>query len=134
MSSSTRYSLSSPFSNEQSTSDFISTHASYEVCSWFIPLIELNWFHVIDAGNGDGNYAGQVGGAVPGVINFEGGDLFNLGGVNSTSNRDFVSAALGFRSRITEAATLGLADEIPLTDDSDSLMKDRITLDLVWTF
>lgn len=123
-----------PFSDEQSTSGFISTHASYELCSWFIPLIELNWFHVIDAGNGAGNFGGQVGGAVPGVINFEGGDLFNLGGVNSGENRDFVSTAIGFRSRITEAATLGVAYEIPLTNAEDSLMEDRVTLDLVWTF
>lgn len=123
-----------PFSNEQSTSSFVSTHASYELCSWFIPLIELNWFHVIDAGNGAGNFGGQAGGAVPGLIDFEGGDLFNLGAVNSGSNRDFVSTAVGFRSRLTDAATLGFAYEIPLTNDENSLMKDRVTLDLVWTF
>ncbi len=123
-----------PFSDEQSTNGFISTHASYEVCKWFIPLVELNWFHVIDAGDGAGNFGGQVGGLVPGVINFEGGDLFNLGGVNAGSNRDFVTTAVGFRSRLTDAATLGVAYEIPLTEDGDSLMKDRITLDLVWTF
>lgn len=42
--------------------------------------------------------------------------------------------AIGFRSRLTEAATIGVAYEIPLTDDRDSLMKDRITVDLIWTF
>jgi hypothetical protein len=123
-----------PFSNEQSTNGWMSAHASYELCSWFIPLVELNWFHVIDAGDGRGNYPNQVGGAVPGVIPFEGGDLFNLGAVNSGNNRDFISAAIGFRSRITEAATVGVAYEVPLTDDQDSLMKDRVTLDLIWTF
>lgn len=123
-----------PFSDEQSTNGFISTHASYEVCSWFIPLVELNWIHVIDAGNGAGNFAGQAGGGVPGLIDFEGGDLFNLGAVNAGDNRDFVSTAIGFRSRLTDAATLGFAYEIPLTNDESSLMKDRITLDLVWTF
>lgn len=123
-----------PFSSEQSNHGFISAHTSYEVCSWFIPLLEVNWFHVIDSGNGAGNFPAQVGGAVPNVINFEGGDLFNLGGANAGTNRDFVSTALGFRSRLNEAATLGVAYEIPLTDDGDSLMKDRITLDLVWTF
>jgi hypothetical protein len=123
-----------PFSDEQSTNGFISTHASYEVCSWFIPLVELNWFHVIDAGNGTGNFAGQAGGGVPGLIDFEGGDLFNLGAVNAGDNRDLVTAAIGFRSRLTDSATLGVAYEIPLTDDESSLMKDRITLDLVWTF
>lgn len=123
-----------PFSDEQSTIGWISAHASYEFCSWFIPLVELNWFHVMDAGNGTGNFPAQVGGAVPAVIPFEGGDLFNLGALNSTANRDFVSAALGFRSRLNDSATLGFAYEIPLTHDYNSLMKDRITLDLVWTF
>jgi len=123
-----------PFSDEQSINGFISTHASYEVCSWFIPLVELNWFHVIDAGDGSGNYNGQAGGGVPGLIDFEGGDLFNLGAVNAGDNRDLVTAAIGFRSRLTESATLGVAYEIPLTNDEESLMKDRITLDLVWTF
>jgi hypothetical protein len=123
-----------PFSDEQSTNGFISTHASYELCSWFIPLVELNWLHVIDAGNGAGNFGGQAGGGVPGLIDFEGGDLFNLGAVNAGDNRDFVSTAVGFRSRLTDAATLGVAYEIPLTNDESSLMKDRVTLDLVWTF
>ncbi len=119
-----------PFSSGQSTNGWMSAHASYEVCSWFIPLVELNWFHVIDPGN----YPNHVGGAVPAVIPFEGGDPFNLGAVNSGNNRDFVSAAIGFRSRLTEAATCGVAYDIPLTDDRDSLMKDRVTVDLVWTF
>lgn len=123
-----------PFSNEQSINGFISTHASYELCSWFIPLVELNWFHVIDAGNGAGNFAGQAGGAVPGLIDFEGGDLFNLGAVNAGRNRDLLTTAIGFRSRLNDAATLGVAYEIPLTNDESSLIKDRITLDLVWTF
>jgi len=29
---------------------------------------------------------------------------------------------------------VGVAYEMPLTDDSSSLMRDRITLDLVWRF
>ena len=60
--------------------------------------------------------------------------LENVGAVNSGNNRDFVSAAIGFRSRLTEAATCGVAYDIPLTDDRDSLMKDRVTVDLLWTF
>lgn len=126
--------LQAPFSNEQSTEGWISAHASYEVCDWFIPLIELNWFHVLDAGNGSCNYPAQVGGAVPSVINFEGGDLFNLGAVNGGTKRDLVTAALGFRSRLTESVDFGAAYEIPLTDEEDSLMDDRITLDLVIKF
>lgn len=123
-----------PFSHEQSTLSFVSAHASYEVCKWFIPLAEINWFHVIDAGDLNNNFQSQVGGAVPGVVKFEGGDFFNLGAANSHDNRDLVTAALGFRSRLTENLDLGAAYEIPLTDDEDSLMDNRITVDLIWTF
>lgn len=123
-----------PFSNEQSTTSFVSAHASYEVNRWFIPLVELNWFHVLDSGNGVGNYPTHLGGALPGAINFEGGDIFNLGAVNAGQNRDLVTAAVGFRSRVTGNAEFGVAYEMPLTDDSASLMKDRLTLDLVWRF
>lgn len=123
-----------PFSDEQSTEGWMSAHVSYETCRWFIPLVEINWFHVMDTGNGTGNYPSQVGGFVPTVANFEGGDLFNIGAENATENRDFVSAAFGFRSRLTDCIDVGAAYEIPLTNDEDSLMKDRVTVDLVWKF
>lgn len=123
-----------PFSNEQSTEMWASGHVSYEVCRWFIPLVEVNWFHVLDSGNGSGNYPAHAGGAVPTVIEFEGGDLFNLGAVNASENRDFVSTAIGFRSRLTDSIDAGVAYEIPLTKDENSLMESRITVDLVWKF
>ena len=123
-----------PFSDEQSISSFVSAHVSYELCKYFIPLVEVNWFHVWDAGDGSGNYPSQVGGAVPAVTEFEGGDFFNIGAVNATANRDFVSAAVGFRSRLTDCVDVGAAYELPLTNDEDSLMDDRITVDLVWKF
>jgi hypothetical protein len=123
-----------PFSDEQSTEGWLSAHVSYEVCSWFIPLVEVNWFHVLDAGNGTGNYPSQLGGLVPAVVEFEGGDLFNIGAVNSDNNRDFVSAAFGFRSRITDSVNVGAAYEIPLTNEDNSLMESRVTVDLVWQF
>jgi hypothetical protein len=123
-----------PFSDEQSTMAFLSAHASYEVCQYFIPLVELNWFHVLDAGNGTGNFPANLGGAVPAAVNFEGGDVFNLGAVNSTENRDFVTAAFGFRARITDAVNVGAAYEIPLTNEKESLMDERVTVDLIWNF
>ena len=123
-----------PFSDVQSCEMWMSGHVSYEVCKYFIPLVELNWFHVLESGNGSGNYPSQVGGGVPAVIEFEGGDLFNVGAANSHDNRDFVSTAVGFRSRLTESVDAGVAFEIPLTNDEDSLMKNRLTVDLVWTF
>jgi hypothetical protein len=126
--------LQLPFSDEQSTSSFVSAHASYEVCKWFIPLVEVNWFHVLDAGDGTGNFPTHLTGAVPAAVNFEGGDLFNLGAVNSVENRDLVTAAIGFRSRITDSIDVGAAYEIPLTNDENSLIDDRVTVDLIWKF
>lgn len=126
--------LQLPFSDEQATNSFVSLHASYEVCSWFIPLVEVNWFHVLDTGDGVGNFPAHLGGALPGALNFEGGDLFNLGAVNANENRDFVSAAIGFRSRLTDNVDIGAAYEIPLTNDEESLMDERVTVDLVWKF
>lgn len=126
--------LQIPFSNEQATMGWVSAHASYEVCKWFIPLVEINWFHVLDEGDGRGNFGGQLGGGVPGAVQFEGGDLFNLGATNASDNPDFVSAALGFRSRLTDSVTAGFSYEIPLTNEDDSLMEERFTVDLTWTF
>jgi hypothetical protein len=123
-----------PFSDEQSTEGWLSAHVSYELCKYFIPLVEVNWFHVLDSGNGAGNYPAQAGGQVPAVLTFEGGDFFNLGASNSDENRDFVSAAIGFRSRLSDSVDVGAAYEIPLTNDEDSLMESRVTVDLVWQF
>ncbi len=126
--------LQIPFSGQQSTMAWMSGHVSYEVHKWFIPLVEVNWFHVVDAGNGAGNFGGQLGGGIPGAVDFEGGDLFNLGASQATANRDFVSAAVGFRSQLSDTISSGVAYEMPLTDDEDSLMKNRLTVDLVWRF
>lgn len=126
--------LQIPFSEEQTTMGWTSAHISYEVRKWFIPMAEINWFRVIDEGDGRGNFGGQLAGGVPGAVQFEGGDLFNLGATNASDNPDFVSAAFGFRSRLTDAVTAGIAYEIPLTDKHNSLMEKRFTADLTWTF
>jgi len=123
-----------PIDGQMATTSFMSGHVSYEVNKYFIPLIEMNWHHVLDNGNGHMNFFSQAGGAVPAVATFEGGDLLNLGAVNANQNRDFVTAAIGFRSRISPSVDLGFAYELPLSEDNSSLMKDRYTLDLVWRF
>lgn len=123
-----------PLSDEQSTSSWISMHASYEVTPWFIPLVELNWFHVLDAGEGNPAFMNQAGGGVPVVAAFEGGDLLNFGAANAAENRDLVTAAIGFRSRLTESADFGVAYEVPLTDEEKGIMKDRLTFDLIYRF
>ncbi len=120
--------------DDQSSSTFVSAHASYEFCSWFIPLIEVNWHHVISPGDGARAFNSQAGGGVPVVATFEGSDLLNFGAANSGMNRDLVTAAIGFRSRINELVDVGFAYEIPLTPEDDSVIEDRFTLDLVWKF
>lgn len=126
--------LQVPFSDEQTTMGWMSAHVSYEVNKWFIPMAEINWFRVIDEGDGRGNFGDQLAGGVPGAVQFEGGDLFNLGATNASDNPDFVSAAFGFRSRLTDTVSAGVAYEIPLTDQDNSLMDSRITADLTWKF
>ncbi|MBK1882744.1 transporter [Luteolibacter pohnpeiensis] len=119
--------LQIPFSDSQSTSSWMSTHVSYEVSPWFIPLVELNWFHVLDAGDGSTT-------AVSSIVEFEGGDYFNLGASNADQNRDLVTAAFGFRSRLCDSVDAGIAYEIPLTSEDTSLMESRLTVDFVWKF
>lgn len=123
-----------PLSQQQSTSSFVSAHASYEVCKYFTPLVELNWYHVLDTGDGRRNFFSQAGGLVPVIAQFEGGDLLNFGARNAFANRDFVTAAVGFRSRLFDNVDAGLAYELPLTSEQNGIMKDRITVDVVWKF
>lgn len=118
----------------QATSSFVSAHASYKVHDWFIPLVELNWHHVLEPGNGTAAFNSQAGGGVPGAAAFEGSDLLNFGSANAGSNRDLVTAAVGFRSQITDAIQVGAAYEVPLTDEEDSIIENRLTLDLIYRF
>ncbi|MDP4624006.1 MAG: hypothetical protein NWT08_02590 [Akkermansiaceae bacterium] len=118
----------------QSTSSFVSGHASYKVHDWFIPLVELNWHHVLEPGNGTAAFNSQAGGAVPGAAAFEGSDLLNFGAQHAGSNRDLVTAAVGFRSQLTDSMEVGAAYEIPLTNEQDGIIEDRFTLDLIYRF
>ena len=123
-----------PFNSDESLTGFASMHASYEVTPWFIPLVELNWYRVIREGNGTFTFDGQGGSLVPGAAVFEGGDLINLGATNANQNKDAVTLGVGFRSRLTENITSGVAYEFPLTDDQDGLMDSRLTIDMIFEF
>ena len=120
-----------PVDDAFATQSFVSAHLSYEVNRYFIPLVELNWFSVIDEGDGGNRFSDQAGGAVPSVAPGEGADLINWGAGNST---DYVSLGLGFRSRLTDDISLGFAYEIPLSDEQDNITEDRFTFDATWTF
>ncbi len=122
------------FNDEDSSMLYDAWHVSYAIEHKIFPLIELNHFHVTSAGDGGTRFNSQVGGAVPSVAKFEGGDLVNLGASNSGDHPDLVTLAFGARIQITESIYGGLAYEIPLTQDKDGLIKDRITLDMVINF
>ena len=123
-----------PMNSQQSTGSFISGHVSYEVTPWFIPLVELNWHHVLEPGDGRANFSQHAGGLTPVVATFEGNDLLNFGAVNASQNRDLVTTAVGFRSRVSDQVDVGFAYEFPLTSDEKGIIEDRFTVDLVWRF
>ncbi len=125
-----------PFDNdEEATTGFASAHVGYNITDSFYALAELNWYTVLSTGDGSSQFSNsQLGSTVPGNVDFEGGDLINLGAANAGSNRDIVTAAIGLRYKICDFADTGVAYEIPLTNEEDNLMEDRITVDLVFTF
>ena len=119
----------------ESTMFYTSAHASFKLFDWLHPLAEINWFNVIDEGDGGQRFNTHIGGALPSVVAFEAGDLVNWGAANADRNRNFVSAALGFRVRVPDRPIdLGFAWEMPLTDRDRGLLEDRFTVDMVIRF
>ncbi|MCB1234922.1 MAG: hypothetical protein KDM91_07610 [Verrucomicrobiae bacterium] len=121
-----------PVDDSETSVFYNSVHASYAVTDWLFPLVELNVFHVLDAGDGSARFPEQAGGLVPAIARFEGGDLVNLGAANTVDN--FVSVAVGARARLNSAIDVGFAWEFPLTDQDEGLMEDRFTVDMVIRF
>jgi hypothetical protein len=123
-----------PFSDDDSAEFYDAWHVSYAVTDTFFPLVELNHFYVVDDGNGESRFKPQVEGAVPSVVEFEGGDLVNFGASNADQNPNLVTLAAGARFRATESIDIGAAYELPLTDENDSIIESRFTLDAFITF
>ncbi len=124
---STATGLHLPFDTDaESVTGFASAHVSYRLTERITPIFEVNWFRVLNEGNGTETPISAT--------DFEGGDFFNLGSSNAGANRDIVTAALGLRYKICDKTQVGLAYEIPLTNEEDNLMDSRITLDLVYKF
>lgn len=105
--------------SDSSFYDF-SLHADYPIGS-FYPTMEVNVFHVIDAGNRLG-------------IADEGQDFFNFGSSNS-DGITMVTMGLGGRYKISDKITYGLAYEFPLTNGEGSNVTDwRVTSDFTIGF
>ncbi len=94
-----------------------SNHVDYQLMEKLFAVVEVNWFHWLKSGN-----------QLPGV-NFEGGDLFNLGSGDVAGN-DIVTLGLGGRLKPTQNTEMGVAYEIPLTERKD-LLESRIYADLI---
>lgn len=123
-----------PIDNDRSSLFYTHLHTSCKFDELFMPLIEFNYFRIVDDGNGDNRFPAQVAGIVPGIAAFEGSDLVNLGASNASQNPDIATMAFGFRSRVHESVDLGMTYEIPLTPQSDSLFESRFTIDAVIRF
>jgi hypothetical protein len=118
-------------SDEDSTLGYAGLHLSYALSPVLVPVAEVNYFRVLDAGDGGKRFTAHVDGGVPAVARWEGGDLINLGSANAEDEPDQVTAALGLRVLATPRVSFGAAYEIPLTDEENGLMESRITVDAV---
>jgi len=125
-----------PIDDADSSFLYDSVHLGYNLTDWLYPLIELNWMHVANAGEGQQRFGAQAGGAVPAIANFEAGDLVNWGAANGDTFNDLVTLGLGFRVNCPNMDNIdfGAAWEIPLTDENATIMEDRWTFDVEIAF
>lgn len=119
-------------SDQNSSSFYTSHHLGFHLTDWLYPLVELNWFHVIDPGAGGLRFGAHAGGITPNIAAFEAGDLVDWGALNADLNDDLVTLGVGFRANLPQHpnADFGFAWEFPLTEEEASIMEDRFTFDL----
>ena len=109
-----------PVDSEDSAFIDAALHVDYRMGD-FYPLMELNYFYVMDEGK-----------RLP--IADEGQDFFNLGASNS-DGESMLTYAVGARYKIAENVSFGAAYEIPLDRSEGTRITDwRITTDFVINF
>lgn len=91
-------------------------HADYWVTDWFSPVVELNGYHILDAGSSP--------------LPFQGVDVVNLG---LGEDDPVISLGLGAEIRPAEPWAFRGAVEVPLTDEED-LYGWRVTFSIVYSF
>src|SRR5262249_42638377 len=102
--------------NEQNDQFYWSFHIDHRLPNRPIyGLFELNWYH----------WMTNVAGGLP----VGGLDLYNLGSRN-VAGTNIVTAAFGLKIKPSPCSELGIAYELPLTEQKD-LMQDRITVDYI---
>lgn len=91
-------------------------HADYYVNEWFSPVLEMNGYHILNAGNSP--------------LPFHGSDVFNLG----TGEGDpVITLAPGIEVRPCKNVGLRGAFEFPLTSEED-VWGSRFTFSAVYSF
>lgn len=103
------------------SSDFVyaSAHIDYGFFKRFYPLAEINWYYYTAGGNRQ-------------PVNYEGGDLLNIGAID-VSGRSLVTLAFGFRFKFSESLQMGAIYELPVVG-TDMMEKYRIGLDLIFRY
>jgi len=93
-------------------------HADYYVCDWFSPVVEVNGYHILNAGTT--------------TLPEQGVDVANVG---QGEDDPVVTLGVGFELRCPEAPGLGIrvAFELPLTDNTD-IFDYRVTTSVVQSF
>ncbi len=112
------YSIST--NNKRSDYFYSSAHLDFDVRNnhRFYPIAELNYFQYTTNGH-ERAFSG------------EGHDLFNFG--SQSKGASLVTGALGGRFKITEAAQIGAAYELPLFGNRD-VFNYRFTMDLIFRY
>ena len=119
--------------DRESTVGYLSLGCAYRWTDMFSSHVEINYFRVLEEGDGDADFDHQPAG-ISAILENEGGDLINFGAARAEKHPDFVSAAIGGRCQFTENISLGVGLEFPLTHEQLGLMDERITADLSFTF
>ncbi len=128
------------YGDRNSTSLHYSLHADYYVSPYFIPLIEMNGWTVLDSPSGlkgplGGELDRQLGlpkGTVNTGLNTEGADLINFGASNLEGKTQFAVGA-GFRSKLGKYVDFGVIAEKTLTEP-EGAFDWRVTTDLIIHF
>ncbi len=105
---------------ERSEYFYATAHLDFDVRNnhRLYPVAELNWFQYTRSGSTQ-------------AVSGEGHDLFNFG--SRSRGASLVTGALGGRYKITEAAQIGAAFELPLFGNKD-VFQYRFTMDVIFRY
>lgn len=105
---------------ERSEYFYASAHLDFDVRNnhRLYPVLEMNWFQYTRSGTTQ-------------KVSGEGQDLFNFG--SRSNGASLVTGAVGGRYKITEAAQIGAAFELPLFGNKD-VFQYRFTMDVIFRY